>query len=430
MDRLYAQTPWIGRIAKIEAHELTALAWSFIYFFCLLCGYSVLRPVREEMAIQGGVQHLPWLMTGTFLTLLLATPFFGWLSSRYARRTLLPTVYLFFAANLLFFYLAMMTGVERAWVARGFFIWLSVFNLFVVSVFWSFMVDLFAPEQGLRLFGMIAAGGSSGALVGPFITGASTYVVGIANLMLLSALFLLACIVCIHRLDRWAKLQGHGEHTGGERPLGGSIWAGIKLAFSSSYLGGISVYLLLLSTTSTFLYLETLRLVGEEFASSAERTRLFAGIDLATNSLTVVTQVFVTNRLPLIATLLLLPVVTAVGFALMGMGPTLALLVGLSVVRRVGEYAIGKPGREVLFTLVSREEKYKAKNFMDTAVSRGGDASSSWLVTAVKALGATTAQIAWVLVPVALCWGLLGAWLSWQHRTKRSLGVLTARKIA
>jgi AAA family ATP:ADP antiporter len=422
--------PWVARIAKVEAHELTALAWSFVYFFCLLCGYSVLRPVREEMAIQGGVQHLPWLMTGTFLTLLLATPFFGWLTARYTRRTLLPTVYLFFAANLLFFYVAMTSGVERAWVARVFFIWLSVFNLFVVSVFWSFMVDLFTPAQGLRLFGMIAAGGSSGALVGPVITGASTYVVGIANLMLLSALFLLACIVCIRRLDRWANLQGHGEQSGVKRPLGGSIWAGIKLAFSSSYLGGISVYLVLLSATSTFLYLETLRFVGEEFASSAERTRLFAGIDLATNSLTVATQVFVTNRLPLTVALLLLPVVSAVGFVLMGTGPTLALLVGLSVVRRVGEYAIGKPGREVLFTVVSREEKYKAKNFMDTAVARGGDASSSWLVTSVKALGATTAQIAWALVPIALCWALLGAGLSRQHRTKSPLGVLTARKIA
>jgi AAA family ATP:ADP antiporter len=411
-----ALVPWVTRLAKVEPGEVAGLAWSFTYFFCLLCGYSVLRPVREEMAVRGGVEHLPWLMTGTFLTLLVATPFFGWLSARFPRRTLLPTVYLFFAANLLLFYGLMVNATAPEWVARGFFIWLSVFNLFVVSVFWSFMVDLFAPEQGPRLFGMIAAGGSSGALVGPVITGASTYLVGIANLMLLAALFLLACIGCIHQLGHWAKIQGRGQQAGTGRPLGGSMWAGIKLAFSSSYLGGICGYVLLLSTTSTFLYLETIRLVGEEFASSAERTRLFAGIDLATNSLTVMTQLFVTNRVPLIPALLLLPVVSLVGFALMGLGPTLVLLVGLSVVRRVGEYAIGKPAREVLFTVVSREEKYKAKNFIDTAVSRGGDASSSWLVTSVKALGATTAQVAWALVPVALVWSWLGAFLSRQHK--------------
>lgn len=406
----------IAKLVKVEPDERPALIWSFLYFFCLLCGYYVLRPVRDEMAIQGGVQHIPWMMTGTFVSLLVATPLFGFLSARYRRQQLVPAVYIFFAAHLLLFFLLMASGIQREWVARSFFVWLSIFNLFVVAVFWSLMVDLFSPEQGSRLFGMVAAGGSAGALVGPLVTGLSTYVTGIEHLMIVSMLLLLACLVCIQRLDRWARHRDRPPHATGDRPLGGSMWAGIRLVFVSPYLGGISAYLLLLTTTATFLYMEQARVVASEFASSAERTRLFAGIDLVVNSLTLVTQVFITNRLGLGLSLLLLPLASLGGFALIGVSQTLALLVGFTIVRRIGEYAISKPAREVLFTVVSREEKYKAKNFIDTAVSRGGDVSGSWLVTAVKSLGATTAQIAWVLLPVMLLWSWLGWFLARQQR--------------
>ena len=179
------------------------------YFFCLLCGYSILRPVRDEMAIEGGLKHLPWMMTATFLTMLAATPLFGWLSARCSRYRLLLTVYAFFITNLLAFYALMTSHLHPEWVARGFFVWLSVFNLFIVSVFWSFMADLFTPEQGARLFGVIAAGGSSGALLGPLFTTGLTFVFPIPVLMVASSLFLGACIGCVYRLERWGRTQTH-----------------------------------------------------------------------------------------------------------------------------------------------------------------------------------------------------------------------------
>lgn len=399
-----------------KREELVPLAWAFAYFFCLLCGYSILRPVRDEMAIEGGLKNLPWMMTGTFLTMLAATPLFGWLSSRCSRYRLLLTVYAFFITNLLAFYVLMTSYVHPEWVARGFFVWLSVFNLFVVSVFWSFMDDLFAPEQGARLFGIIAAGGSSGALLGPLITAGVTFVFPVPVLMLASTMFLVLCMGCMSRLERWGgeRSSHHQPHPGD--PLKGSFLAGVRLTFASPYLLGICGYLVLLTMTATFLYFEQTRLVSEYLDQPEARTRLFSSLDFATNLLTWVTQLFITNRVigrfGLVAGLLFLPAISLVGFLGIALWPTLAVYVVFSVLRRVGEYALSKPSREVLFTVLTREEKYKAKNFIDTAISRGGDASTAWLVTGVKALGATTAHIAWALVPLMLVWAGLARFLA------------------
>lgn len=404
----------IWKWVKVEAGERVPLLWSFSYFFCLLCGYYMLRPVRDEMAIEGGVQHLPWMMTGTFLTLLIATPLFGFLSARLPRARLLLSVYAFFISHLLLFYVAMTTQWHPDWIARGFFIWLSVFNLFVVSVFWSFMADVFSPAQGARLFGVIAAGGSAGAIAGPLMTTGVTYVLPIPALMLVSAAWLTLCGVCIYRLDRWASFYSAQGKAEGEVPVGGSMWAGIRTVLASPYLLGICAYLFLLTMSATVLYMEQTALVGREVPSPEARTRLFAGLDFTVNVLTFITQVWVTNRLVLRfglgAALMVLPAVTAVGFAAIVMNPVLAAFLALTVARRVGEYAIAKPAREVLFTVLNREDKYKAKNFIDTAVSRGGDASTGWLVSGVKTLGATTGIMAGVLVPVMLLWG----WIGWR----------------
>jgi len=401
-----------GDFFGAKREELVPLAWAFAYFFCLLCGYSILRPVRDEMAIEGGLTNLPWMMTGTFLTMLAATPLFGWLSARCSRYRLFLTVYIFFITNLLAFYVLMTSHLSPEWVARGFFVWLSVFNLFVVSVFWSFMDDLFTPEQGARLFGVIAAGGSSGALIGPLLTTGLTFVFPVAVLMLASAAFLVLCLGCMSRLERWARERSehHPPHPGD--PLRGSFLAGVRLTFSSPYLLGICGYLVILTTTATFLYFEQTRLVAEYLDQPEARTRLFSGVDFVTNMLTWMTQLFITNRVigrfGLVAGLLFLPAISVVGFLSIALWPTLAVYVAFSVLRRVGEYALSKPSREVLFTVVSREEKYKAKNFIDTAISRGGDASTAWLITGVKAFGATTAHIAWALVPLMFVW----AWLA------------------
>lgn len=405
-------------VTDAEPDEAVPVGWAFLYFFCLLCGYYILRPVRDEMAIEGGVQHLPWMMTATFVTLLLVTPLFGWLSSRVPRYRLLLTVYAFFGFNLLAFFVVMTSHFSPQWAARCFFVWLSVFNLFVVSVFWSFMADLFTPAQGIRLFGVIAAGGSIGAMVGPLLTTGLTYVLPIPSLLLISAGCLALCGLCIHRLDCWAMAQPAREVSQLGEPIGGSIWAGGRLALSSPYLLGICLYLLCLTTTATFLYLEQARLVSEQMVSPQGRTRLFALIDLIVNVLTFLTQVMVTSRLMsrfgLASALVALPLVSAIGFGLMAVLPILAVIIGCTIVRRVGEYAIAKPAREVLFTVMSREEKYKAKNFIDTAISRGGDATTGWIVNWVKALGVTAGQMAWVLIPLSLLWG----WVGWRVARK------------
>lgn len=421
----------IQSLTNAESEEVMPLTWAFLYFFFLLCGYYILRPVRDEMAIEGGVQHLPWMMTGTFATLLVATPLFGYLSARVSRYRLLLTVYQFFAANLVGFFVLLMSHITPEWVARVFFVWLSVFNLFVVSVFWSFMADLFTPEQGARLFAVIAAGGSTGAMTGPLLTAGLTYVVPIATLMLISAAFLVACCICIHQLDRWAQRHPVAQVRQQGEPIGGSIWAGIRLALTSPYLLGICLYLFCLTTTATFLYLEQTRLVGAQILSADARTRLFAVVDLAVNVITFMTQVCVTSRmisvLGLSSALVFLPVVSAIGFGAIGLMPLLLVFILFTVARRVGEYAISKPAREVLFTVVSREEKYKAKNFIDTAISRGGDAATGWVVNGVKALGATTTQLAWVLVPVAFLWGWLGWSLARQEEQQRIERMSTKR---
>ena len=413
----------IQSLTDAEPEELVPLTWAFLYFFCLLCGYYILRPVRDEMAIEGGVQHLPWMMTGTFLTLLAVTPLFGYLSARVPRYRLLLTVYLFFASNLVGFFILMIGHIMPEWVARVFFVWLSVFNLFVVSVFWSFMADLFTPEQGARLFSAIAAGGSTGAMTGPLLTTGLTYVGPIAALMLISALFLAACCFCMHRLDRWAQEHPTAQLRPQGEPIGGSIWAGIRLAVTSPYLMGICLYLFCLTTTATFLYLEQTRLVGAQIPLPEARTRLFAIVDLTVNIITFITQVYMTSRmisaLGLASALVFLPVASAVGFSTIGLMPVLIVFIFFTVVRRVGEYAISKPAREVLFTVVSREAKYKAKNFIDTAISRGGDAATGWIVNGVKAFGATTTQLAWFLVPITIIWGWLGWSLAQQEEKLR-----------
>lgn len=413
----------IQSLTGADAEEVRPLCWSFLYFFCLLCGYYILRPVRDEMAIEGGVQHLPWMMTATFLTLLVATPLFGYVSARISRDRLLLAVYAFFASHLVGFFLLMSGQVAPHWVARVFFVWLSVFNLFVVSIFWSLMADIFSPEQGTRLFSIIAAGGSTGAMVGPLVTSGLTYLVPIPALMLVSAALLGACWLCIRALDRWSKQQPRSSVERPGEAMGGSMWAGMRLTLSSPYLLGISGYLFFLTTTATFLYLEQTRLIAEQIASPEGRTRLFAVMDLAVNVMTFLTQFFMTapmiSRFGFASALMLLPAASAIGFMVIGLTPVLLALIMFTIVRRVGEYAIAKPAREVLFTVVGREEKYKAKNFIDTAVSRGGDAATGWIVSAVKAVGISAPQMAWALVPMACLWAWLGAILARQEERKR-----------
>ncbi|MBA3034182.1 MAG: MFS transporter [Gammaproteobacteria bacterium] len=404
---------------KLEPGEGVAVAWAFAYFFLLLASYYILRPLRDEMGIAGGIAKLPWLFTGTFIAMLAAVPLFGYITARLPRQRFLPLVYGFFILNLLLFYAAFQVEGWREVMARTFFIWASVFNLFVVSVFWSFMVDLFSSAQGKRLFGLIAAGGTAGAITGPTLTALLVVPVGPINLLLLSALLLAGAVLCIRQLSQWSEQKATAPTQEHHEPLGGSIFAGLTLIVRSPYLLGVALFMLLFTTLATFLYFEQAHIVAQSFNSSAERTRFFALLDLAVNTLTVLTQVLITSRLltrlGVARTLALVPLLSAFGFALLALTPVLAALAGFQILRRAGEYAITRPAREMLYTVVDRETKYKAKNALDTVVYRGGDALAGWLFAGLKSLGLGLATIAWIAVPIALAWAVVALWLGRQQ---------------
>lgn len=408
--------PILLRLTQAQPRELAASLGAFVYFFALLAGYYVLRPIRDEMGIQVGQSELQELFTAVFVATLLLVPIFGALTARFPRRHLLPWLYAFFIANLLGFYLLFdPAGDQAQWVARVFFVWVSVFNLFAVSVFWSFMADLFDTAQARRLYGFIAAGGTAGALAGPSLTASFVVLVGAKGMLLVSAGFLLVAIGAIFFLRRATANPGDTASAASEAPLGGSIWAGLRDVVRSPYLLGICLFLFGYSLLSTFLYFQQAALVPVAITDSAERTRLLALADLAVNLLTLAVQVFafgtLIRRLGTTFMLCAMPIVAIVGFAALGLWPTLATLVVFGVLRRAGEYAISKPARETLFNVLSPEEKYKAKNVIDTLVVRTGDTASSWIFTGLKALGLSLAGMSFVAVPIAVMWLGVAAWL-------------------
>jgi ATP:ADP antiporter, AAA family len=407
----------------MEPGEGRALAWSFAYFFCLLCGYYILRPLRDEMGIQSGVANLPRLFSVTFVVMLATVPAFGWAAARLPRRRLVPWTYVFFIANIAAFYLLFATGIAPAAVAAAFFVWVSVFNLFVVSVFWSFMADIFTPGQAARLFGVVSAGGTSGALAGPALTALLAAPLGTANLLLLSGAFLALALVCIHALLGWARDRG----TGGRAPevhIGGTTWSGLFAIARSPYLLGIVAYVLLYTVLLGFAYFEMARLVAQQYDAPAERTALFAHVDLAVNVLTLLGQLLVVGkfveRLGVGAALALLPLLALAGFAAIGVAPTLAVLLVFQVARRAADYAIARPAREMLFTVLGRDAKYKSKNFIDTVVFRGGDAASGWVYSGLKALGLGLAGMAVAAIPGVLLWLAIGIFLGRRYASLRA----------
>lgn len=284
------------RFFNYAPHELAAVGLGFAYFFCILCSYYILRPVRDALAIQGGRESFPILFTGTFIGSLAAFFLFAAIVARWSRPRVLPAVYLFFAANLFVFYLLLKANVAPVGVARVFFVWLSVFTVFTVSVFWSFMADIFTNQQARRLYGMIAAGGSLGALSGPAITIAAPRV-GIHNLLLISAALLVVAVAVIAGLERWAKKHSEVAQRAADLPLGGTIWAGMKLVFSSSYLLAILGFIFLLTVLATFLYFEQARLIEAELPTRELRAQLFGKMDFGVNLTATLTQLFITGFL-------------------------------------------------------------------------------------------------------------------------------------
>jgi AAA family ATP:ADP antiporter len=406
------------RLSRAEPHEAKAALWSFVYFFALLASYYVLRPLRDEMAIQLGSGAINELFSAVFLSMLALVPLFGWLTKRFERQQLLPWLYAFFITNLIVFNgLLSHSGMQTPWIARSFFVWVSVFNLFAISVFWSFMADLFRTEQAKRLVGFISAGGTAGALCGPLLAWVLVKPIGANGLTLVSAALLLVCIGAIFKLKGWYQTQPRhaaAQANDQEATFKGSLWSGITDVVKSPYLLGICGFLFFYSLLSTLLYFQQAELVPKAVKGSANRTELLAQVDLLVNVVTLLIQVLAFNKLisklGTRALLIAMPIASFVGYTALAISPVIQVLVALGVLRRAGEYAISKPARETLFNVLPPEQKYRAKNVIDTLVHRTGNTSSAWLLNGLKAIGMTSGQILWLSVPVSALW-LLIAWL-------------------
>jgi AAA family ATP:ADP antiporter len=348
--------------------------------------------------------------------LALHTPFAA-LVARLPRRRFVALTNRFFLVNILLFFAALHVLPARGdvWLGRVFFVWTSVFNLFVVSIFWAVMVDVFDPEQGKRLFGFIALGGTLGGIAGAGLTAALARPLGPVQLLLLSAILLELGLRCMLRLTRETGAPRPHDAADPELPIGGSAIGGVVHVARSPYLLGICAYMLLFTLGSTVLYFHQARLAERAFADPALRTAFFARLDLAVNGLTALTQVFLTGRilrrLGVAATMTLLPALSLVGFTLLGFAPLLGAFVVFQVLRRAGEFAVAKPTRELLYTVVDREDKYKAKNFIDTFVYRAGDQTAAWSYTGFLAIGMSMSAISFVLAPLAAVWLVLALWL-------------------
>jgi AAA family ATP:ADP antiporter len=393
---------WLTRVVAVRPEEVRAMLWSFAYFFCLLAGYYILRPLRDEMGVAGGVRNLQWLFTATFVVMLAAVPVYGALVARVRRRVFIPLVYHFFVVNLAIFWVLLTLGVERQTVARVFFVWISVFVLFAVSVFWSFMADVWRSEQGKRLYGFIAAGGSAGALAGPAITIGLAGTIGAVNLLIIAALLLEAAVLCAARLE---TATHEDEKQPEAPPTGGGAIDGILMVLRSPYIAGITLWVGLLSIAATFLYFEQAAIIAAASEDPAVRTRIFATVDLTVGLLTLALQFVATGKLiarfgvgPALA---LLPLVFAVGFVVLAAAPVLAVVIAFQALQRTANFAISNPAREVLFTVVERDEKYKAKSVIDIVAVRGADAAGGWLFTALRSLAAELRAIPVVAVVIA-----------------------------
>ena len=419
----------LNRVVAVRPGEARALAWSFGYFFCLLAAYYVLRPVRDEMGVAGGVRNLHWLFTATFVVMLAAVPIFGAVVARLPRRRFVPLVYRFFVLNIAIFWALLATDVSKVEVARVFFVWISVFNLFAVSVFWSFMADVFAAEQGKRLFGFIAAGGSAGALLGPALTVWLAGPLGPVNLLIVAAILLEAAVLCAQRLERAAPRKPDDAPAQSQAPIGGSALAGFVLLLRSPYLAGIALWVLLLSLCGTVLYFQQANIVAAASDDPAARTRIFAAIDLAAGILTLAIQTVATGRLMtrfgVGAAAAFLPLVFAIGFAVLSVGPLLLVVIGFQALQRTANFAISNPAREVLFTVVDREEKYKAKYLIDGVVFRGADALFGWIFNLLRSAGTELATISAATVPIALGWLALALTLGRAQERRASRTTLS-----
>ncbi|MCY3610242.1 MAG: MFS transporter [Gemmatimonadetes bacterium] len=415
-----------SRLTGTRREDAGVVGLSAGYFFCVLSAYYVIRPIREEMGVAGGVENIPWLFTGTLAAMLLAHPVFAALVSRWPRRRFVTVTYRFFMACLVIYYIVLTAlpqgGQAAIWAGRSFFVWTAVFSLFVVSVFWSFMTDIHTERQGRRLFGLIGVAGTLGAILGSSITAFLIESLSPATLLWFSIVLLECAVACMRGLDRRTGGQGRDAAAppSDEEVIGGSPLDGIRHVLASRYLLGICAFMLLFTIGSTFLYNIQADIMSRTFVDPAERTSVFARINLAVNALTLVTQLFLTGRIMkrfgVGLTLAFLPLLSVAGFLALGAAPVFAVFVVFQVLRRAGNFALAVPAREVLYTVLPRRDKYKAKNFNDTFVYRAGDQVGAWSFAGFGALGLGTAAMAWSMAPVAVVWLGVALWLGRKQK--------------
>ena len=424
-------TAILQRFFNVRGEELAPILAAALYFFFVLTSLMVLRPARDAIGMEGGLDSVRWLFIGTALVTLAVNPAFGWLVSRFRRLVFINAAYLFFAASLLVFYSLLVMAPTAIGETSGmvFFVWFSVFNLFATMVFWGLMADRFSLDQSKRLFGVIAVGGTMGAIAGPWLAAQLAKPLGTASLLPVAAGLLVLAMLSVRLV---ARLQPErAQRAGSEHPngpiaveehavIGGSAWEGLVAVFRSPYLVGISMYVLTLTVVATFIYFTRLQMVAALGDELDMRTTIFAQIDLYTQVATLVLQALVTGKLmkrvgvPI--TLALLPITAALGFLGLALVASLATLVVFEAAFRAVQRAITRPARETLFTVVSRADKYKSKAFIDTFVYRGGDVMGAQIEGVLGRLGTGLAALISVSVPLAVVWGALGIWLGRQQQ--------------
>ena len=415
----------LGRVAQVEPSEAPAVVAAFVLFFCVLGGYFAVRPVRETLGTILGKERVTDLYMVTWIASIIIVPLYGLLCARFRRSKFLPWIYGFVALSLAGVGFALSSDEQNVAVGQFFYVWISVLNLFIVSVFWSFLLELFDSDQTHRLFGVIAAGGTTGALVGPLLTDLTVSNIGNSGVLYMGAAFFAVAILCQRRLlGIWTRSPlASGAARGEERPMGGNPFAGFSLVLKSPYLLGIALFVILLASVNTFLYFEQLRLVTETFANVEDRTRVFSRLDYIVQGLAVVAQLFITgrvaSRLGVVVLLTVIPLAMVAGFTALALIDSFWVLAFVFVARRAGEYAFIRPGREMLFSHVDTEAKYKAKNLIDVPVYRGGDALSAQVKAGLESGGLSASGVALLGAALAAGWALNGWWLGRRAEAKK-----------
>jgi AAA family ATP:ADP antiporter len=403
------------KLVAVRPEEIRALWLGFIFNFVVLAGYYILRPIREEIGASSGVENLPWMYTATLIGMLIANALFAVIVTRMSRRKFLPIAYRFAIANLfIFFLLLRIVPSEWQWLlARSFFVWVSVFNLFATTLFWAFMTDIFTAEQAKRLFGFIAVGGSLGAILGPLVPTFLVNRFSTGVFCLMSAAMFEIAAQCVRFFP--SEFREEPQAATAEKPVGGSIWDSVTHICRSPYLFALAVFIFIYTLTNTWAYFQQAELVPQQLLDKGARTAFFGKLDFSVNTLTVLIQLFLTSRLlkwfGVGFTLVLMPALSGIGFIAIGYAPILVVLAIFQVVRRATGFALLRPAREILFTVLRREDKYKAKSFIDTFGYRAGDQVGAWSYRGLHDLGLGMSALSFIAVPLIAVWCAISLWL-------------------